>query len=68
MTLKENATMLNNNYYITTMHLTRRHELMGEQVFFNKAALGDPVLPQTPRNMEQHEECHKQSVIPEINI
>ena len=45
-----------------------QHELMGEEVFFNKAALGGPVLPQTPRNMEQHEECHKQSMIPEINI
>ena len=30
--------------------------------------MGGPVLPQTPRNMEQHEECHKQSMIPEIYI
>ena len=61
------ATILNNNYYITTIHLTHRHELMGEGVFFF-FQLGGPVLPQTRRNMEQHEECHKQSLIPENNI
>ena len=30
MILKENETILNDNYYITTFHLTRKHELMGE--------------------------------------
>ena len=28
-----NAAILNNNYYKTTIHLTHRHELMGEKVF-----------------------------------
>ena len=37
MTLKENATILNNNYYTTIIHLTSRYELMGEQVSFQQA-------------------------------
>ena len=42
MTLKENTTIFNNNYYITVIHLTPRHELMVEQIFSTRHRTGRP--------------------------
>ena len=53
------AAILNNNYYITTIHLTHRHELMGEGVFFfNWAAQSCPRLVKIWNNMKSVTNSH----------